>query len=308
MGPHTLLALIAAASLSASSAPYDVAQPLPEPTLFAEGIVSAGEFDTHPAFSPEGREFYFVRSKPDFSDWKIYVSHFANGQWQTPVMAPFSDRYRDADPFITADGRQFYFISDRTEAGPAKADMDIWVMDRVGDAWGPPHHVPGAINSDADEWYPHTAQNGTLYFGSSRPGGEGATDLYRARPTRSGFDDPQNLGPVVNSKGDEYEPWIAPDESYLIFMAVRAEGMGSGDLYISFANKGGWTPPKNLGPKINGKGQEISAYVTPNGRYFFFASMRKQGDWPAGQRPNRAQNGLGDIYQMDLDALLALAR
>lgn len=52
----------------------------------------------------------------------------------------------------------------------------------------------------------------------------------------------------------------------------------------------------------------ISPYVTANDRYFFFASMRKEGDWPPGQRPNRAKNGLGDIYQMDLDALLALAR
>lgn len=304
----SVLAVFAATSFSAAGAPYDVAHPLPEPTLFAEGVVSAGEFDTHPAFSPYGAEVYFVRSKPDFTDWKIYVSRFVNGQWQTPTMAPFSGRYRDADPFITPDGRQFYFISDRSEAGPAKQDMDIWVMDRVSDAWGPPHPVAGAINSDADEWYPHIAQSGALYFGSSRQGGQGETDLYRAAPTRSGFGVPQNLGPVVNSKEDEYEPWIAPDESYLIFMAVRADGMGSGDLYITFADKNGWTRPKNLGPKINGKGQEISAYVTPNGRYFFFASMRREGDWPAGQRPDRAKNGLGDVYQMDLEALLALAR
>ena len=200
MRTNSLLAVIAAASLSGSSAPYDVDRPLPEPTLFAEGVVSAGEFDTHPAFSPDGTEFYFVRSKPDFSDWKIYVSRFANGKWQTPVMAPFSGRYRDADPFITPDGRKFYFISDRTQSGRAKNDMDIWVMDRVSDGWGPPHRVPGAINSSADEWYPHTAQNGTVYFGSGRRGGEGETDLYRARPTRGGFEAPQNLGPIVNSK------------------------------------------------------------------------------------------------------------
>ena len=308
MRSHSVLIFIAGASLSGFSAPYDVSRPLPEPTLFAEGVVSAGEFDTHPAFSPDGTEFYFVRSKPDFSEWKIFFSHFANGKWSTPVIAPFSGHHRDADPFITPDGRKFYFISDRTTAGPAKNDMDIWVMDRVGDGWGPPRSVHGPINSDADEWYPHTAQNGTLYFGSSRPGGEGGTDLYRARTTPDGFEDPQNLGPIVNSREDEFEPWIAPDESYLIFMAAHSDGLGSSDLYISFADKGGWTPPKNLGPKINGRGQEISAYVTPNGRYFFFASMRKEGDWPAGQRPNRAKNGLGDIYQMDLDALLAPSR
>ena len=299
-----IIALIAAAAIASFSADH----PMPTPELFAEGVISTGEFDTHPAFSPDGREFYFVRSKPDFSDWKIHVSHFENGKWTTPVMAPFSGKFRDADPFITPDGRKFYFITDRTTDGQAKADMDIWVMDRVEDHWSAPHPVPGAINSSADEWYPHEAANGALYFGSSRPGGLGQTDIYRAQPTRGGFDTPKNLGAPVNSAEDEYEPWIAPDESYLIFMAGRSGGFGGADIYISFAKDGAWTAPKNLGPTINGKGQEISAYVAPDSRTFYFASSRKEGDWPKGQRPNRARNGLGDIYRMDLSALMASAR
>jgi len=151
--------------------------------------------------------------------------------------------------------------------------------------------------------------NGTLYFGSDRPGGHGKTDLYRARRAGRQFADPQNLGPVINSAADEYEGCIAPDESYLVFMAAgRPDSLGGGDLYISYFKDGNWTPPKNLGPKVNGPGLEISPYLSLDGKSFFYSSARKSGEFPSGQRPNRPRNGLGDIYQMDLSALHALAK
>ena len=299
---------ILAAVAVAAAAPYEAGRPLPEPVLFAEGIVSAGAFDSHPAFSPDGHEVYFVRSTPQFSDWKIYVSRYRAGGWEAPAMASFSGRYRDADPYITPDGKRLYFISDRPIVGEDKKDMDIWVMERGSSGWGEPRRLPAPINSAADEWYPHIAASGALYFGSGRPGGLGQTDLYRARATATGYDEPENLGASVNTAEDEYEPWIAPDESYLIFNAFRSGGRGGGDLYISFAREGGWTPAKELGAAINTAGLEISPTVSPDGRYFFFASARKKGDWAEGERPDRAQNGLGDIYQMDLDALLKSAR
>ncbi len=69
-----------------------------------------------------------------------------------------------------------------------------------------------------------------------------------------------------------------------------------------------WTAAKNLGPKINGPGLEISPYLSPDGKYFFFSSARKAGGIPPGKRPNRPRNGLGDIFQMDRSALHALAK
>src|SRR5262245_37788388 len=110
---------------------YRVPEPLPEPVLFADGIVSTGEFESHPAFTPDGRTIYFVRSTPAFTDWTIYVAHYADGRWSVPKIAPFSGKHRDADPFITADGKQLYFISDRPVDGLPKQDMDIWLMDRT---------------------------------------------------------------------------------------------------------------------------------------------------------------------------------
>jgi len=306
-----LACLLSSVGVAVAAAPsWQTTGALPEPTLFGEGVVSTGQFESHPCFTPDGLTLYFVRSTPQFSDWKIWESHFADGTWSMPVMAPFSGVYRDADPFITPDGTRLYFISDRPVNGKARDDMDVWVMERTGmDAWGEPRNLGAPVNSAGNEWYPRVATSGNLYFGSDRPGGQGATDLYRVRSTGPGYGPPENLGPAVNSAVDEYEPGIAPDESFLVFMAAgRADSRGGGDLYISFREKDGWSEARNLGPVINRPAMEISASLSPDGKYFFFSSCRRDSTSKPGERPDRARNGLGDIYRMDLEALLELGR
>lgn len=161
---HTLTAQ------STAKHPYASASPLSEPTVFAEGVVSTGEFDSHPAFTPDGKRLYFVRSTPNFNLWTILVTRFENGRWSTPKMAPFSGQYADADPFITADGSRLYFISNRPVAGKSKPDLDIWVVKNLGAGWGEPENPGAPVNSPGSEWYPTIAANGTIYFGSDRDG------------------------------------------------------------------------------------------------------------------------------------------
>jgi Tol biopolymer transport system component len=298
----------------AAQTPYGAAGPIPEPVVFGEGVISTGEYESHPGFTPDGRTLYFVRSTPEFTDWKIFVTEYADGKWSTPKMAPFSGSHRDADPFVTADGQKLYFISDRPVDGESKEDpkddMDIWVIEKTKEGgWGEPKNLAAPVNSPASEWFPTVAASGTIYFGSGRDGGQGLTDLYRARQAGGKFTEAENLGTVINSPAEEYEDCIAPDESFLVFMAAgRPGGTGGGDLLISEQEQGKWSAPKNLGPKINGKGLEISPCISPDGKYFFFSSARKVGEFAAGERPNRSGNGLGDIYQMDLEALRALAK
>ncbi len=293
--------------------PYAPNKPLNEPTIFAPGVVSTGDFDSHPAFTPDGKTLYFVRSNPDFSFWTILVSRFVHGHWSEPEVAPFSGQYSDADPFITLDGSHFYFISNRPLPGKKTQDLDIYLMEKTEKGWSEPKNLGAPINSEGAEWYPTVTRGGTIYFGSDRPGGKGRTDLYRCKLVNGKYSEAENLGDVINTQFDEFEPYISPDESFLIFMAGgRAEGRGGFDLYLSYNRDNVWTKPVNLGNKINSAGNEYSPTISPDGRYFFWTSTRISTDKPP-ERPlsyrelmkklRSPQNGLGDIYQIDISVL-----
>src|SRR5262245_60479539 len=110
---HAIAALVGYAGVLAAMQPDRAAGPLAEPAVFGEGVISTGEYESHPAFTPDGRTLYFVRSTPEFTGWTIHVTRHTDGRWSTPKVAPFSGKHRDADPFSSADGKQLYFISDR---------------------------------------------------------------------------------------------------------------------------------------------------------------------------------------------------
>ncbi len=303
----------AAAPPRTTQPPYASAKPLSEPTVFADGVISTGDYESHPEFTPDGKTLYFLKNTPTFSFWTIVVSRYAGGKWSAPEVAPFSGQYADADPFITPDGSKFYFISNRPVEGKEKQDLDIWMMERNGDAWSAPKNLGAPINSPGNEWFPTLAKDGTLYFGSDREGGKGRTDLYRSRLVNGRYAAAENLGDEINTPFNEFEPYISLDESFLIFMAGgRSDGRGGTDLYVSYNRAGKWTKPLNLGDQINSSGTELSPKVSPDGKYFFWTSTRGFADKPLAKpmtyqeyakKLHNAGNGLGDIYQIDLSAL-----
>ena len=293
-------------------------KPIPEPTLFLPGVISTGNYEAVPQFSPDGKIFYFAKGTPDFNFWTIVFSRFERGKWTEPQVAPFSGQYSDADEFITTDSKRMFFISRRptghdSSPNPARK-YDIWVMDRlVNGDWGEAKDVGAPVNSEASEFFPTLTKDGTLYFGSGRKGGEGGMDLYRSRLVNGKYQEPENLGASINTTADEYEPFIAPDESFLIFMAAgRPDGLGGYDLFISYNRDGQWTKAQNLGAPINSSADELSPKITPDGKYFFWSSTRSAIDKPKTrswtfQELSRGcqspQNGLGDIYYIDVSAL-----
>ncbi|HSE31196.1 MAG TPA: hypothetical protein VLA93_06435 [Pyrinomonadaceae bacterium] len=304
---------VLAQNASQTNHPYASEKPLSEPTVFGDGIISTGSFDSHPAFTPDGKTLYFLRSTPNFNLWTIVFSHFEHGRWITPEVAPFSGQYSDADPFITADGSRLYFISNRPVPGKSKPDLDIWMVEKAGTSWSEPKNVGAPVNGAGNEWYPTIAANGTIYFGSDREGGKGRTDIYRCRLVDGKYTEAENLGDSINTPFNEFEALIAPDESFLILMAGgRSDAKGGFDLYISHNQNGTWTKPTNLGDQINSNGNEYSPTISPDGKYFFWTSTRSFTEKTLEKRMNYPElmtklqsprNGLGDIYYIDLSVL-----
>src|SRR5581483_905732 len=296
-----------------SRAPYGSNRPITTPAIFAEGVISTGDMELNAAFTPDGRTLYFTRRTPRPQMWFILVSHFRNGRWGAPEMAEFSGQYSDFDPIISPDGSKLFFCSNRPVDGQPRPDFDIWVAEKAAGGWGAPRHLDAPVNTKAAEFYPSVTADGTLYFSSNREGGKGRGDIYRARMVDGKYAAPENLGDAINSQYFEGDPFIAPDESYLVFVSYgRPDGLGDGDLYISYRRDGVWTAAKNLGPGINSSALDFCPVVSPDGKYFFFTSERGFADAPLPGRRNFDQllkqirgprNGLGDIYQVDIGAL-----
>lgn len=314
--PHAIA--VAADEETKSLPPYHSPFPISDPKLFANASVSTTDFESHPGFMPGGRTLFYVKSTPDYRFRTIVSTTFAADAWSIPVVAPFSGKFEDGDPFIANDGSRMFYSSNRPAedyigAEPAK-HLDLWVVGHAADSgWGTPKNLGTPVNSEHNESTPAIAADGTIYFGSDRPGGKGGGDLYRCRVANDVYGPAENLGDSINTGGMEGDPWIAPDQSYLIFAAKeRAGGRGGADLYVSYARGNGWTKPVNLGDKINSPLDDFSPRVSPDGEYFFWTSCRsfattippQPWEFPALlARIRRTKNGLGDIYQIDLKEL-----
>jgi hypothetical protein len=292
--------------------------------LFGRGIFSTGHYELPPTFTRDGTTAYFTMSTPSYGRTHVIMeARLVAGKWTAPRIASFSGRYADADPIFSPDGRRLYFISKRpSEEGAApRRDFDVWVMDTKDDgSFLTPTHVAAASGPDA-EHYVTAAQDGTLYIAAVRPDSRGRGDIYRVPREGNGYGQPENLGPEINSpEHHDTTPWIAPDQSYLIFSSFgRADGNGpGGDLYISFRRADGtWSSARSLGPAVNSASTEYCPVVSPDGRYLYFASERSFADAPSNRRLSTAQwfalltapgNGLGDTYRIALTQVVSPAR
>ena len=252
--------ILLSAALLAAAAPEWTARP------WQPAGITSPQFESHPAFDPANKTLYLVRSSPQFRGWRIFESRCVGGGWSEPAPPSFASQGGvEADPFLTNHGRTLYFISSRQDDGVKGRGLDLWRVDRasLSAAWGKPVRLPEPLNSAGNEWFPRAAKDGWLYFGSDRPGGLGATDIYRARQA-GGKWRVENLGPDVNSAGDEYEAEIAPDGRRMVLMA-------DGDLFVLTARNGRWGGRTKLGPEINSAEMEVGPLLSPSGRSLLFA-------------------------------------
>jgi hypothetical protein len=253
------------------------------PKVFAPGKISMeSEFEFGAVFSNDRSEFYYgveINGKAETRMMKYEPGNQRNGNWSQPVKILVHDIYSFNDPFLTPDNNRLFFISNRsfTGTGPKK-DYDIWYIQRQGGRWSEPINAGRNINSDRNEYYISFTTAGKMYFSSNTLDNEGANnfDIYSSETMNGVFQPPLKLGPGINTSHYEADVFVALDESYVVFSANRPGGLGSGDLYVSFRRADGtWTLSKSLGNIINTVTDDFCPYVSPDGKYLFYAS---QGD------------------------------
>jgi hypothetical protein len=286
---------------------------IPQPEVIGEGVISTPDDEFGGALSRDGKTIYYDLTVPPHYLYVLCESHLVDGKWQKPDVLSFSGLYRDSDPVLTPDGNTLMFASDRPRNGRDSDSFYIWSATRTASGWSEPHPLEGPVNSEGSQVFASMATNGNLYFTSDRKNGR--FDVYRSRLVNGKYQEAEDLGPTINGEGIfSLEALIDPDEKYLLIGSFgRQPSMGNSDLFISYRQDDGWSPPKNLGPVINTPAREYSPRISPDGKWLIFSSERgmqtEKRDQPftAEEFSLRARgvfNGLGNIYRIPMDYVL----
>ncbi|MEM9078833.1 MAG: hypothetical protein AAGC43_17465 [Bacteroidota bacterium] len=260
-------------ALLSSQIPTDI------PLVFAPDIISIdNHVSTSITFSPDMTELFYNRRKPDESH-NLYTMKLIDGKWSTPQPASFSTNkeYLDFHSRFTPKGNRLYFGSTRPTNGTLTTSntprrLHQWYVEKNenGD-WSEPI-LMGQPFADIYIMGAAPSENGNLYFTSGEKPGAEDEGIYYAINQNGQYPSIERMGDVINTNGKWIaHPYIAPDESYLIYDSEKAMEPDNGDLFISFNHNGIWSESYSLGPKINTKMSEGTATVSPDGKYLFFS-------------------------------------
>lgn len=299
---------------SSSEIKYDQGAVLPfAPQVFSQ-FSNVRDF----TISADETEAYFTLLSPLGELSVIMKIQKENNTWNTPEIASFSGRYTDLEPFLSPDGLKLYFASNRpvSKDSTSVKDFDIWYVERdqTDLEWSQPVNLGAPVNSDLDEFYPSVATSNNIYFTAVKKELESQDDIFMSAWDNGTYSEPVLLGDGVNTKCAEYNAFIAPDESYLIFGGWRrSDGLGSGDLYMSKRMNGVWQDATNLGPDINSEYMEYCPFVNTETGTLYITSRRsriekKESGFTSFDELmaeiNRYDNGSSRIYKVDFNDLV----
>ena len=181
--------------------------------------------------------------------------------------------------------------------------------------WSEPYPLDSNINTELFEGCVSVAESGNIYYCSDRYGKDGDWGILVSKLENGEYLNPERLPAPANSDFFEGHPYIAPNESYILFSSNREGGYGDVDIYVSFNDNNIWSEPKNLGDKVNTPSHEVAPYVSPDGKYLFFCSF-KLNPLDYGNNKftyvelknilNEPGNGNGDIYWVEADFIYGL--
>lgn len=250
---------------------FGQAPPGETPVVFAPGIISVDSTIEHgsPTFSQDGNEVFWQVNSFDHTRIHCYTMKRIGNVWTDKQISLY-----DSGPVFSPDGKRLYYLP----FGEENSEKDgPFFVEKVGGDWSQPiclnllKYFP-----ELKAVYNHSFTNsGTLYFLGHAEGHWNNFGIYRSELIDGEYVQPELLPPSINIPGNirNWTPFIAPDESYLLFSSSRCKSKtDTGDIYISFRNSdGSWTTPVYLDEKVNSTRPERFPTVSPDGKYLFFS-------------------------------------
>ncbi|MDO3644849.1 hypothetical protein [Mucilaginibacter sp. L3T2-6] len=242
----------------------NILAPGTKPTVFLQEGVTVPNDESAPSFTPDGNGVYLTDHNA------ICFSKKINGKWIKPVIIAISGKWKDWDATLSPDGKRMIFVSNRPlEDMPQdrpQPKAHLWYADALPDnGWTQPRHIDAPVNlQDFNDFAPSISKKGSLCFCSRGRDGNKGMCAYYAKWMGDHFDKPIRL--VLNGNNDTFDPYISPDESYIIFASERA-------LFISYRMGNDWSPGEKLSEQVNiPDSQNGGPYVSPDGKTLYYSS------------------------------------
>ena len=262
--------------------------------VFAPKNIGAGintaESEYFPSLTIDGKELIFTRRLRGFNE-DFFVSRKKIDEWETarPMPGNVNTDQNEGAQMISQDGQWLVFTGCNRPDG--FGSCDIYISYLTANGWTEGINLGGRVNSDQWDSQPCLSPDKRdLYFTSRRPGGFGGSDIYVCHLQPNGkWSEPENMGPTINTPGDEQSPFIHADNQTLYFTSNYWPGYGEEDLF--FVRKGPknvWSNPVNLGYPINTINSEGTLFIAADGKTAYYASDRSD-----------SRGGL-DIYTFEL--------
>ncbi|HNQ12424.1 MAG TPA: OmpA family protein [Bacteroidia bacterium] len=247
------------------------------PAFFRSGIVFASERGSNANKNSDYSEYTGKRTTDLF-----YAKRTEAGNWMEPepLMGQINNNHDEGPVVFNRFYNTIYFTrcnTDKTNVIQSN-DKNISVLKIYkgyleGNNWKFGIEMPFNSN-DYSVMHPAISEDGnTLYFASDMPWGYGGTDLYRSQQINGRWSQPINLGPKINTPGNELFPFMYND-SILYFASNGWPGLGGLDIYESFYTVNDWTTPRNIGFPINSSKDDFAIIVDSTGQSGFFTSNR----------------------------------
>ena len=273
------------------------AEMLSDPVPFDPQPVNdiCSEFDEYlPIISPDESIMLFTRGsyvsdKRGYGSDKVRVEEFSISERQNGIFEmgaalpkPFNLGLREGGASISVDNNNIFVTI--CNAPDGYGSCDIYETEFKDGYWSDLRNCGPNINDSM--WQSQvslSADKKILYFSSNREGGFGGTDIWMSRKDSNGhWATAVNMGPLINTAGDDESPFIHPDDNTLYFSSTGHPGFGGQDIFFCRRDKfGGWMAPKNIGYPINTEYDDIGFFVSTSGKEAYFASntLKGEGGW-----------------------------
>lgn len=241
--------------------------------------------------APVGAGVDPIIGEPYFNIWQAEFDK--NGNWTEPV--PFSEgdsintEYNEGTMAFDGRLRKMFFTRCPNEKKQSLG-CQIWVSERKGRAWGIPSKIDFGMPDSVSIGHPCPTEDGlTIIFSSDMPGGQGGMDLWISEYTKKSdaWSAPVNLGPNINTSGDELFPTFGMNGD-LLYSSTGLPGLGGLDLFR--AEKEGdtdkWSSPKNLGTPINSDKDD----------FHLLEIGRRNGYFSSNRNGSKGTKNLDDIW------------